>query len=264
MFTIIANAQIPQPSKTTMTSGAALLGRGNIPLFSNNVWSAVNDASSSVNVKEFGVGLTHQFQFQDISSFALATVIPFSNFSTSFGLVRHGNTDLSEHELHFGIAHKIGIISFGGGVIGYQLGGQSISSLYTYGVNVSVLADLTEKFSLGLSMKNISQSVYKEGVFGADLNSLFILGGQWIPHSTLKIIAAVEQQKFYDLMFKTGLDYQLSSIVSLRGGIQLFPLDLTIGTGVNLSHWSFDYAFITDDVLDWSHQFSLAYHLHHK
>ncbi|OHX66795.1 hypothetical protein NH26_10720 [Flammeovirga pacifica] len=247
-----------------MPLGAASQAKGNQFLFSNDVWGSANDLSS-IMTRSPQIGMTHRSIFQEVAFSAVGAIYPINQkWSTSATISSVGNTYLSEQSIELGTAHKIGIIQIGGGLGYHQLRAETLNTLQTITLNMAVQAALSSRFSLGLIMHNFTQNVYQEGVFGADKSSLIALGVKYSVQPFFTVISSIEKQKHQQIQYKAGFEYQWKSFLYLRGGMQLFPLDISLGTGVYKNKWGVDYAFLTDDVFGWSHQFSLSYQLTSK
>ncbi|ANQ49982.1 hypothetical protein MY04_2613 [Flammeovirga sp. MY04] len=252
-------SQTPRPSLGNIPLGASSQAKGNQHLFSDDVWGSFNDLSS-ILLSTSEVGVTHRSIFQEVAYSAIGVVHPIhSDWSTSIGIQSIGDSYLSEQSIDLGSVHQIGIIRLGGGISYNQLRAEGVNTLQLITFNFAVRTKLSSKVSLGVGMKNVGQSMYKEGIFGADKSSLLAFGFHYQINSFFKFSTSFERDKYQPLQFKSGFEYQWKKYLFLRGGVQMFPFDISLGSGFHHKKWKVDYAFSSDDVFAWSHQFSICY-----
>ncbi|AZQ60724.1 hypothetical protein EI427_00420 [Flammeovirga pectinis] len=254
-------AQDPYSTGTLFSFGASSMGMGNASMFTVDTWSSVNAIGRTSQLDNPSIAIGHNYSFQELSlsTKGVAAVFPFKHFVLSTSFLRFGDAVLSEQDISVGIAHQIGIVEMGLGTSWRQVGGNYLNHLSALLVHYHLVAHLSDYFSIGLNLKNIGQNNYEVGEFGADISSLYALGFEYKIDDELRFVTEINKLKYHDLSYKIGLEYSLHKSIIIRGGTTLFPVDIYLGTTVLYKYWSFDYAFATDDIFGWSHQFSLEY-----
>ncbi|TRX67579.1 PorV/PorQ family protein [Flammeovirga kamogawensis] len=254
-------AQDPYSTSTLFYFGASSMAMGNASMFTADTWSSINAIGRTSQLENTSVAIGHNYTFQELSlsTGGVAVVFPLKQFALSASFLRFGDEVMSEQDINVGIGHQIGIVEMGIATSWRQIGGNYLNHLSAILIHYHLIAHLSDYFSIGLNLKNIGQNNYKTGEFGADISSLFALGFEYKVDDELRFVTEINKLKYNNLSYKLGLEYSLHESIILRGGTALYPVDIYLGSTIIYKYWAFDYAFATDDVFGWSHQFSLEY-----
>lgn len=147
---------------------------------------------------------------------------------------------------------------------GVQLNYQGIQLSQNYGnantvtAEAGVYAEVTENWSMGFSVFNLSRTRLSE--FQDDrLTTVMRLGTAYTFSRKLLVSAEFEKSIEYDLRFKSGLEYQIMDDFYFRGGVATAPVEFSFGTGYDFGMIQLDFGTAYDMILGWSPHFSLTY-----
>lgn len=242
--------------------GARGTGMGNTGLCLSDVWSVRYNQAGLADVKLITAGVSYESRFATkelgIQSFALA--LPTK--SGTFGVNYTGFGDKLYRESKIGLAYGMrfspkisgGIrINYHGLTIGNNYGTKSSLTF-----EAGLIADLSEKIKLGVHIFNPTQSKLNE--FQNEITPVvFSFGGSY--HFSDKVFVNAEVEKDIDLkpVFKTGVEYHPIDALYMRAGISTNPSMPSIGFGVDLKQFRFDFSSSFHPVLGATPAFALVY-----
>ena len=130
---------------------------------------------------------------------------------------------------------------------------------YSVGFDIGVLSKLSDNLQLGFSAKNINRPTY--GVNKEKLSQQFSGGISYKPFQNILIAAELEKEVRYPFNFKFGLEYLPVRFFAIRTGYNTEPSNYFAGIGVFYSNFNFNYSFISNNYLGFTHSFGIDFNL---
>jgi len=127
-------------------------------------------------------------------------------------------------------------------------------SLY---LNAGALAYLNENISLGFSVINLNHSSW--GKEDDQIPMVFHSGISFDYEDKFLIHLSAHKDVRYDFSVSGGVEYYIFNLLSIRSGAATEPLRYSLGTGIHISYFSFDYALSLHQDLGSTHQVSLIF-----
>ena len=127
----------------------------------------------------------------------------------------------------------------------------------SFGLDLGFLYDCNEKTSLGLSIRDLGESLDWDTGTGTkdDVPVTTTFGVSHKYNDKLLVAADLNKVEDMDVKFFCGVDYKLQDNVSLRIGSH--DSDLTLGASFKVDTWRFDYSY-ADEVLGDAHRISCS------
>jgi len=130
---------------------------------------------------------------------------------------------------------------------------------YSIGIDFGVLSRLSETFQLGFSAKNINRPTY--GVNKEKLSQQFSGGISYKPLQNILLVTEIEKEVRYPFNFKFGLEYFPIKFFAIRAGYNTEPNNYFGGIGLFYSNFNFNYSFISNNYLGFTHSFGIDFNL---
>ncbi|KUO58834.1 hypothetical protein APF79_11850 [bacterium BRH_c32] len=218
-----------------------------------------NPASLSENkIIQSGISYTPApFGIKELSTFHAAI-----NFSSDFGGVAVGYSDYG-FDLY---SEKKFLISYGRNIFNdFSIGASLIYnslSISNYGnsgiisVNLGALYPISEKIKIGGSIENVTNTSYRQ--YNNQLDGSYWFGASYIFSDELKLSAALSKYYSQREAFRIGCEYYLLNYLPLRCGYISDPVSFTFGIGINQGILSVNYALLTHEVFELTHNLSIS------
>lgn len=94
--------------------------------------------------------------------------------------------------------------------------------------------------------------------------TILALGAAWQPSEKVTMTAEIEKDINFPVNAKLGLDYRIVEVLSLRIGVNTYPVQNSFGVGLNLNKLKIDIASVYHQVLGVTTGFSVIYALSEK
>jgi len=143
-------------------------------------------------------------------------------------------------------------IYYGANVNYYNLKIQNYGSDATFGIDVGVLAYLTDFLRWGFSAFNLNRPTI--GTLKDKLPQVYRTGLSVQPRNDLNFVLDVEKDTRYTASVKAGVEYTLYDMVDLRAGIGTEPTKFSGGVGFYYSLFEIGYGFYNHQDLGLTHQ----------
>lgn len=245
-----------------LPSGARSMSMSNASVGLHDVWSYHNNPGALGKIDRLSVGLAYENRFllRELQSQGLTFAIPMKVGVLSIGGLSYGYTQFRSTKAGIGYSLPLSDRFYAGVQLNYQ--GIQLSQNYgnanTMTAEAGIYAEVTEKWSLGVSVFNLSRTRLSE--FQDDrLTTVMRLGTAYTFSKKLLVSAEFEKSIDYDLRFKSGLEYQIKDNFYFRGGIATAPVEFSFGTGYDFGAIQLDLGTAYDMILGWSPHFSLTY-----
>lgn len=241
-----------------------LLDVGAKPIALGGAFTSLANNSNAVYYNPAGIS---QMQFREVSIFY--SPAPFGLKELANGSVnfveptKFGTFGLSAKTYGFELYKEITAtltyannyrkkIYYGANVNYYNLKIQNYGSDATFGIDVGVLAYLTDFLRWGFSAFNLNRPTV--GTLKDKLPQVYRTGLSVQPRNDLNFVLDVEKDTRYTASVKAGVEYTLYEMVDLRAGIGTEPTKFSGGIGFYYSLFEIGYGFYNHQDLGLTHQ----------
>lgn len=241
--------------------GSRAVSLSNAAVCLDDVWAYHHNpgALASIKTSSFGAYYETRFLTKELQTQALAVAIPLkvgvlSAGAQFFGYQQYRNTRAGlGYSMKFTDFLQAGIQ---GNIQTLRLGGNYGSTL-SGTIEAGLLAKVSEKWSIGVSVMNIGRQRIQptDDRFGTIMRG----GLRYKPSKKVSIFAEVEKQVITKISFKGALEYQPVQALYIRLGAQSAPMEFALGIGYRVSGFSIDLGSKYHQTLGWSPNFGLNY-----
>lgn len=243
-------------------SGGKSMSMANASVCNTDVWAFHNNPGALGNIEGFSVGLSYENRslLKELQSQGLSVAIPLKVGVISVGGHMYGYNQYRSYKSGLGYSLKLADKFYAGVQLNYQ--GLRLSQ--NYGSANSMTAEagfygkIRDNWDVGIAVFNIGRSKLSD--FQDDRFSTIMRIGSSYTFSK-KVLLSGEFEKDLDnpMRFKTGLEYQVIDNFFVRGGIATAPIELTFGFGYKFKKIHLDLGSAYHQVLGWSPHFSLVF-----
>jgi hypothetical protein len=243
-------------------AGARSMSMANASVSHSDVWSYFNNPGSVAEIEELQAGLSYENRFllKELQTQALAVAIPLKIGVISIGGHMYGYNQFRSYKGGIGYSMKLGEKLSAGVQMNYQ----GLSLNQNYGSRSSVTAEvglysrINDSWSFGASVINLGRSRLAE--FEDDrFSTLMRLGTSYSFSRKVLISMEIEKDLDHKPRFKTGLEYTIVDEFFIRGGFATARPEFTFGFGYDFKIVRLDLGSSYDQILGWSPNFSLIY-----
>lgn len=243
-------------------AGARSMSMGNASVTFNDVWAYHNNPGALAEVKNFSAGLSYENRFllKELQSQGLAVAIPLKVGVLSFGGHMYGYNRFRSYKGGVGYSLKLAEMVSAGVQLNYQ--GITLSDGYGSRGNMTaelgVSGKISEKWKFGFSVFNLNRAKladYEDDRF----STIMRLGSSYLFSKKFLLSIEAEKDLEYAFRFKSGLEYQVVEQFYLRAGVATQPLELSFGFGYHLKKVHIDFGTTYHQILGWSPHFSLVF-----
>lgn len=149
-----------------------------------------------------------------------------------------------------------GRIRYGANFNYYHLSIKNYGSASTFGIDVGMLANLTDYLKWGFAAFNLSRA--KIGQSREKLPQVYRAGFTFQMRKDLLLTAEIEKDTRYTTSFKSGIEYSLLDMIDLRAGVSSAPTRFSAGVSFKYSLFEIEYAFYNHQDLGLTHQGSIG------
>lgn len=200
-----------------------------------------------------------RFQIPELSIRAIAFALPYKRQVFGWFVNFYGTDSYNEQLVSLNYARRLSERLSAG--IRFNYHGLKIPE-YTSQIAWSVAAGIQyrvlDNLVLGMHLSNPNQAGFDEEL-QAELPVLGELGLLYAFTEKFILAAAVQKIVGYRPDLKTGLEYRLHTLLSVRGGISSVPFKQYLGLGLRYKRLLMDLAASSHPVLGFSPQVSLGY-----
>lgn len=241
--------------------GSRAVSLANASICLDDVWAYHHNPGATASIKAISVGAYYETRFltKELQTQALAVAIPLkvgviSAGAQFFGYQQYRNTRAGlGYSMKFTDFLQVGVQ---GNIQTLRLGG-NYGSTVSGTVEAGLLAKISEKWSVGVSVMNIGRQRINP------INDRFATvmrgGCQYKPSKKVSIFAEVEKQIITKISFKGAVEYQPVQQLYIRFGAQSAPMEFALGIGYKVAGFSIDLGSKYHQTLGWSPNFGLNY-----
>jgi len=243
-------------------SGGMSMSMANASVCNNDVWAFHNNPGALGDIESLTAGVSYENRFllKELQSQGIAIAIPLKIGVVSVGGHMYGYEQYRSYKAGLGYSMKLAEKFYAGVQLNYQ--GLRLSQNYGSANSMTAEAgfygEITDDWKVGISVFNIGRSKLSE--YQDDRFSTIMRIGSSYTFSD-KVLLSGEFEKDLDnpMRFKTGLEYQVINNFFVRGGLATTPIELTFGFGYKFKKIHLDLGSAYHQVLGWSPHFSLVY-----
>lgn len=245
-----------------LSIGARSNSLSNASVTLTDVWAFHHNPGALGEVTELTAGVSYENRFllKELQSQGMAFAYPLKVGVISVGAQLYGYQLFRSQRVGAGYSLKLADFLFAG----VQLNYQGIQLSQNYGSYSGMTAELglqaliSEKWRVGMSVFNLGRAKLSE--FEDDrLSTIMRLGTSFKPSNKLMLLAEVQKDLEHDLSVKGGVEYEAIKQFYLRIGAATQPTTFSFGLGYKWKVIQLDLGSGYHQVLGWSPHFSLTY-----
>lgn len=244
--------------------GGKAAGMSNASVTLTDFWSVHSNQAGLTGIKNFSAGIYYEnrFSLKNMGLKAGAVVMPTKAGVFALSLSYFGYTQYNESKTGLAYAKSFGT-KFSAGV---QLDYLSTHIAENYGSSSAVAAEfglryqINKNLAIGTHIFNPTRA--KVAAYNDERAPTIIkLGVSYL--CSEKVLIAVESEKDiqFDPVFKAGLEYHPVKSLYFRTGISTNPVLNSFGFGLELSNFNLDFAASYHQVLGFTPQLSIIFHV---
>lgn len=239
--------------------GAEPIGLGNsIVAYPHSAYALYYNQANLVYHRNSKITLNYR-TFYGISELIQADVSGIhwiAGMPVGWGLHHYGNELYHETQALLSSSWSFSkTTSIGIGVSFYALSITGYGESYSWGVHVSVTTQIADRLYWGAMISNINQPTIGES--RESLPQSLDIGICYSIAQDLFFTTDIYKETRFKPDFRAGIGYRLNPIIALRGGIEDKVETFTMGFGLKLTKFNFDYAIMVHPELNASHAISV-------
>ena len=224
-------------------------------------WSMQQNQAGLASVKRLTVAIAIESPFVgfDLSTQSIILILPVRNNVVGLSYQRYGVPAFREERTAFCYARNFGDKLYAALNFNYHsLNIENYGVTQTYSVEAGLQYRLNPKFTLGVHVANPSRSIAINETY-ANLPFRFQIGASYNFSEKVMFCSAYEHNFGKQTDAKFGMEYQIFSLLYLRGGVSANPFKQYAGFGVNYHQLRLDIATSSHPALGYSPQIALSY-----
>lgn len=243
-------------------SGGRSMSMANASICNNDVWAYHNNPGALADVKSFTAGISYENRFllKELQSQGLAVAIPLKIGVISVGGHMYGYNQYRSYKAGFGYSMKLADKLFAGVQLNYQglRFAQNYGSANSLTAEAGVYGMIKDNWKVGVAVFNIGRSKLSE--YQDDrFSTVMRIGSSYSFSDKVMLTGEFEKDLDNPMRFRTGLEYQLIENFFVRGGFATQPVELTFGLGYKFKQIQLDIGSAYHQILGWSPHFSLVF-----
>ncbi len=248
-------------------SGPISSSMGFVKVFDSSPWAGLNNVANLSARTRFAVAASYQMRFNmdELSSRAATLLAPtgLGNFAATIFQSGYAKSNYSRYGLSYSrlFGQKVAAgLQFN--YLSHHI--EAADNANTFYTGLGLNFNISEQWDVGVYIQNPEQASleYEETLY--QVPTFFNAACLWSPSSHFIMVAELEKQLEYDMVYKTGLQFNFKDKLFLRGGIKGQPVEMTFGGGVRLAGFSIDVGFAHHQQLGLTSGAGLSYSFNHK
>lgn len=265
LFAILLSTNLTFASHDPTARGARSLALGGSSVAINDFWSVFNNSACNAFTRKITVGayFENRYLLKELSYRGLGVIIPTTE-KDAFGLnvQQFGYSQYMESKVGLSYSKKFSE-SFAAGLQFDYLNtkvGEGIGSKNLFTFEIGLYSKLNKQLSLGFTAFNPARTKFSDyNDYNEYVPIVLKLGARYDFSDNLFVISEIEKDILNDPILRLGIDYKLSEMFFVRGGISTGVVAYSFGMGMHVKNFSFDIATSVHQVLGASPQVSLQY-----
>lgn len=255
---LLASFYMAGQNHAPSAAGAKGLGMGNVRTISTDATSLFGNQAGLAHLTEMNAFVfgENRFLLPDVNQFSAGFALPTSSGSFGLALQYFGFEGYNEQKIGLAYARKLTkklLIGVQMDYLNLRIPEYGNSGKVTF--EIGVQAQISEKLMIGTHIFSPITINWNETDI---VPTVFAIGGRYEPSKKLTLSAEVEKDFEYPLNAKFGLDYQIIEPLSLRIGLNTFPIQNSFGIGLHLKKMTIDIASVFHPTLGVSSGISIS------
>jgi hypothetical protein len=205
-------------------SGGRALGMAASSILLNDAYGIFNNpGATETNNLTFLAAYNTQYLDLGINDARIGLVIPFDQITIGAGVLYFGDELFNQMRVSALIADEFGFAKIGLRANYHQFYLQSYGYRSSVTVDIGGVFSLSEQLSLAMVLQNITRAKFI-AENDTQLSSLLQLGLSYQPIEKFRIDAQVDKSIERQLIFRLGVEYMATDLISLRTGFSTSSL----------------------------------------
>jgi hypothetical protein len=257
---LLLQAKLLHAQSTSTEIGARAAAMGYTSSTLHDEWSLFNNVGGLGKIKQASTNVAYEIKpsLTGANRMAASFLAPAKFGSIGLGVFRFGDDIYNEHLVSFGYGNQIGNTSLGAKVNYIQYRAENFGTYNAFSLDFGGITQITNQISVGAHITNLTQSKLT-GTDGERLPTKLVAGIGFQPSERVFLSTEIEKDLDYQSTWKAGMEYNFYKKVFFRSGFNLNPNAAFFGVGLFKKNIKADYAIRYNQLLGWSHQFSVSY-----
>lgn len=226
-------------------------------------WSIFYNPAGISKITNISAGVFYSpspFGLKELASGSAVIANKFSFGGIGFSASTYGFELFRENKISLAYAKSFFTdVSLGVKLTYNSISIQNYGSDYSIGIDLGVLSRISENFQIGFAAININRPTY--GLNKEKLSQTFMGGISYQPIQNVILAAELEKEVRCPFNFKFGLEFTPIKYLALRFGYNTEPNNYSAGIGIFYNYFKFNYSFISNNYLGFTHSFGLDFNL---
>jgi hypothetical protein len=227
-----------------------------------DIWSTHHNQAGLASLTNIGGGIYYESRFtmKELSLKGGAVALPLKFGTFGLSVSSFGYSLYSESKVGLAYAMKLSEFFRAGVQLNYHNThfGEGYGNINSFTAEVGIQADITEHLSMGAHVFNVSFTKMTD-YNNERIPTILRIGAQYQVGEKAIVAAEVDKNIYDKASFKAGIEYHVTEILYLRGGVGTEPTLASFGFGLKFNHFVVDLASGYHANLGFSPQISLSY-----
>jgi len=227
-------------------------------------WSIFNNPAGLALLRQKSVAVAYEMfpALPGANRIGAALNLPLQAGSVSGGLFRFGDELYNEQLLSIGYGHQIGNTALGLRVSYIQYRTAGFETRQSVGITAGGITQLLPTLWVGAYAINLNMP--KIGETQEKIPTMLLAGLRYQPTERAILVTEIEKDVERDLIWKTGVEYQVHKKVYARTGLWVNPSAAFLGIGFMPYRLKVDYSLHHSWELGTRHSLAVAYSIQRK
>lgn len=242
--------------------GARAIGSSNASVTYQDNWAQLNNQAGLSSLEDITIsaGFANSYFIKELSTNTLAIGLPITSGVFGLNYTYWGYSKFNQNKVGLTFAKQLAKRISAGIQINYlytHIEGEYGSSGTAYG-EIGILTEPIDDLFLAAHLSNFWRSKYTD-YSDIYIPMVFRIGAAYLLYEQALLSIEFEKDIERDLVFKSGLEYDVNKQFFFRFGFATAPMIYSFGFGYKIKNFKTDIAFSKHPVLGYSPAISLNY-----
>ena len=242
--------------------GARAIGVSNASITYQDNWAQLNNQAGLSSLEDITVsaGFANSYFIKELGTNTIALGLPTKSGVFGLNYTYFGYSKFNQNKVGLTFAKQLGKRISAGIQINYlytHIEGEYGSNGAAYG-EIGLLTEPIDDFFLAAHVSNFWRTKYTDYT-DIYIPMVFRIGAAYLLYDQALLSIEFEKDIERDLVFKSGLEYDVNKQFFFRFGIATSPMMYSFGFGYKIKAFKADIAFYKHSVLGYSPAISLNY-----
>lgn len=244
--------------------GTRAIGVSNASVTYQDNWAQLNNQAglSSLEDITLSAGFTNSYFIKELGTNTIALGLPTKSGVFGLNYTYFGYSKFNQNKIGLTFAKQLGKRISAGIQINYlytHIEGEYGSNGAAYG-EIGILTEPIDDFFLAAHVSNFWRTKYTDYT-DIYIPMIFSIGATYLLYNQALLSIQFDKDIERDLVFKSGLEYDVNKQFFFRFGIATSPMIFSFGFGYQIKSFKVDIAFSKHPVLGYSPAISINYAL---